>query len=662
MIMEGILDGNSPRRGSLSSLHRQPSHSFSNGTKFTPQTTNISNLYKDLDKFTRYFIIKTVQVIVQSRISGGNRIKTECKPNGNDWFNINIADIAEVSDLTKAAVDVEGFSIRSNWRVNCEISLKTNDGERMILEHWIISNRSRSSFSQNQSSLKANQIQSSTKNHLPIRPISTQLSSASNNGNDSQSTMSASSATRVRHPAISRTRLNSIDDCSDGNIAKDELTNTNGYFDIKSSASCYSLSTTNQVTATTLAASSSTNSLNNNPELTDGSIDGGSTQGTKSSATSSIYTIYNRMSLLLKTLMTTAHIVPAYRLASRTSQTDPCVICYRVYTSPHPYQNFKTNNSSSKSSTEDTSCNSNPGSPNKCLPFRSPSFGSIDLRDYVEPNELDLFCPLLKLGSIKTEVNELTVSLCYRTDVKSSNHLFRSPKVIEVYNKILDEDCITAAKRLLAGNELRSETSPTRNSAEDEVHGGDLIKDDALSNLNQPLKPAFASKPKKHDNDANDSDLEIVEMAFEGLLQVTDYSSDSDKANCGTNEKDNNENKVPLNGHDKSPSEQSEPIQVPIRANNVEYCHNGSSSSTPKSLTDSFVFVDLNPPFASEEQNDLNSFFHGPSPVFGNGFDNLKDVDEVTNQLAVIEANAHQLDEFVDNICISEDEEEDRSE
>lgn len=677
--MDTILDGGSPRRGSLNSLHRQSSGSFSNTSRLAASlqasnNNNLSNLYKDLDKFTRYFIIKTVQVIVQSRIGESKRIKTDCKPNGNDWFNINITDIAEVSERTKAALDSDGLSIKTNWRVCCEISLKTNDGGAVVLEHWIISNKSNFNSSQNHLQTKLNNAAKSNQSCLRTGHLST-----SNNSNSPLSAVNSSTTRVSPFSNKMRSRLNSINDCSGDSFTANKLLvgANNENFDIKSSTSCFSLATSSanhtidNNSTTIITASPSTTSLSNNQTHGHSTANNNSTYyqaNSKTSAISSIYTIYNRMSLLLKTLMTTTHIVPAYRLASRSSQTDSCVICYRVYTSPSSYQK-PTNPMSAKGSIEDISYNNfNPESPNRRSSSSNSSFGSINIKDFVSTDELDHFCPILKLGSVKTDVNELEVSLCYRTDVKNSNHLMRSPRLRDnMYNKIMDEECITAAKQLLAGNESLNQHQQHERS--DSITNGtnnnqELGRNDALDYIDQPLRPAFATKDSKTtDKNSQDPNLVIVEPAFEGLLQLNNSKSHEDLPDIAANSIDRprKTKNQDLSQQPKSMNAQSEPIQVPTgsqRSKHVDLGQNLSSSSTPRSLTDSFVFVDLNPPFASDEQNDINSFFHGPSPAFSNGFDCLKDVDELTSQLADIEANASQLDEFVDNICVSEDEED----
>lgn len=101
----------------------------------------VSSAVNELDKFTRFFIQKAVQVIVQSRL-GAQRIKTTCNPVGNDWFNLAIPDLKEISDEVKRCTDhmKAGVSVCQKWTVCCEISLKTSEGDSMVLENWILSN------------------------------------------------------------------------------------------------------------------------------------------------------------------------------------------------------------------------------------------------------------------------------------------------------------------------------------------------------------------------------------------------------------------------------------------------------------------------------------------------------------------------------------------
>ena len=62
---------------------------------------------KDLEKFVRHFVLKCVQVIVQSRL-GSKPIKTISNPRGNDWFNLAINDIKDINDQTKKCLESIG--------------------------------------------------------------------------------------------------------------------------------------------------------------------------------------------------------------------------------------------------------------------------------------------------------------------------------------------------------------------------------------------------------------------------------------------------------------------------------------------------------------------------------------------------------------------------
>lgn len=102
----------------------------------------------ELNKFTRFFIQKSIQVIVQSRL-GSDRTQTRCNPRGSDWFNLSLPDDPEVADRTRNCVntianDFEGkkLTVTRGWQVCCEISLKNSDGESMVLEYWMFTNES----------------------------------------------------------------------------------------------------------------------------------------------------------------------------------------------------------------------------------------------------------------------------------------------------------------------------------------------------------------------------------------------------------------------------------------------------------------------------------------------------------------------------------------
>ncbi|XP_060084288.1 autophagy-related protein 13-like isoform X2 [Ylistrum balloti] len=92
---------------------------------------------KDLEKFTKFLIFKSLQVIVQSRL--GEKIRTKSKPisSGTDWFNLAIKDIPDVHSEAKRALANQQPILGQN--VCVEISLKTSEGATMVLETWYIS-------------------------------------------------------------------------------------------------------------------------------------------------------------------------------------------------------------------------------------------------------------------------------------------------------------------------------------------------------------------------------------------------------------------------------------------------------------------------------------------------------------------------------------------
>lgn len=91
---------------------------------------------KELEKYIKFLALKSAQVVVQSRL--GEKIQTQCNPlGGNDWFNIVVQDHPDVLDETKRALALKpGDSILQRLPLCIEISLKTSEGDKMILEVW----------------------------------------------------------------------------------------------------------------------------------------------------------------------------------------------------------------------------------------------------------------------------------------------------------------------------------------------------------------------------------------------------------------------------------------------------------------------------------------------------------------------------------------------
>ncbi|XP_028650152.1 autophagy-related protein 13 isoform X3 [Erpetoichthys calabaricus] len=91
---------------------------------------------KDLDKFIKFFALKTVQVIVQARLGEKICTRSSSSPTGSDWFNLAIKDIPEVTHEAKKALSGQLPGIGRSMCV--EISLKTSEGDSMELETWCL--------------------------------------------------------------------------------------------------------------------------------------------------------------------------------------------------------------------------------------------------------------------------------------------------------------------------------------------------------------------------------------------------------------------------------------------------------------------------------------------------------------------------------------------
>ncbi|XP_057673439.1 autophagy-related protein 13 isoform X2 [Corythoichthys intestinalis] len=91
---------------------------------------------KDLDKFIKFFALKTVQVIVQGRLGEKICTRSSSSPTGSDWFNLAIKDIPEVTHEAKKALAGQLPGVGRSMCV--EISLKTSEGDSMELETWCL--------------------------------------------------------------------------------------------------------------------------------------------------------------------------------------------------------------------------------------------------------------------------------------------------------------------------------------------------------------------------------------------------------------------------------------------------------------------------------------------------------------------------------------------
>ncbi|CAF0721348.1 unnamed protein product [Didymodactylos carnosus] len=100
--------------------------------------------YDALEKFTKFFLVKAAQIIVQSRL--GEKKTTKSKPisSGSEWvmhrFHLSIKDIPEVTVNAKKCIGDKKLLIDSPYVPFCvEISLRTPDRDTMTLETWCIS-------------------------------------------------------------------------------------------------------------------------------------------------------------------------------------------------------------------------------------------------------------------------------------------------------------------------------------------------------------------------------------------------------------------------------------------------------------------------------------------------------------------------------------------
>jgi len=102
-----------------------------------PNTISTSEK-KDLDKFTKYLSMKAVQAVVQARL--GEKSNAPSLPDtseGTSWYNLAIRDIPEVLSETKKAMS--GQLPAPGRPLVIEISLKTVEGDSLVLEWWRMS-------------------------------------------------------------------------------------------------------------------------------------------------------------------------------------------------------------------------------------------------------------------------------------------------------------------------------------------------------------------------------------------------------------------------------------------------------------------------------------------------------------------------------------------
>ncbi|KAM9328615.1 LOW QUALITY PROTEIN: autophagy-related protein 13 [Pholidichthys leucotaenia] len=91
---------------------------------------------RDVERYIKFFALKTVQVIVQARLGEKISTRSSSSPTGSDWFSLAIKDIPEVTLEAKKALAGQVPGIGRSMCV--EISLKTSEGDSMELEIWCL--------------------------------------------------------------------------------------------------------------------------------------------------------------------------------------------------------------------------------------------------------------------------------------------------------------------------------------------------------------------------------------------------------------------------------------------------------------------------------------------------------------------------------------------
>ncbi|XP_022083734.1 autophagy-related protein 13-like [Acanthaster planci] len=89
---------------------------------------------RDLNKFIKFMAFKSVQVIIQSRSGEKIDSASKAKSDGTDWFNLAVYDNPTIKSNVKKLLAQELPRVGSP--LNVEVSLETNEGDRMVLECW----------------------------------------------------------------------------------------------------------------------------------------------------------------------------------------------------------------------------------------------------------------------------------------------------------------------------------------------------------------------------------------------------------------------------------------------------------------------------------------------------------------------------------------------
>jgi len=107
----------------------------------SPSVGKNNSVIKELEKYVKHMFFKTAQIIIQSRQGGKSFTESQPNPKCQSWFSLAINDNSEITHEAKKVVSsaqVAGQGILA-VPMCIEISLKTTEGDLLVLENWVVS-------------------------------------------------------------------------------------------------------------------------------------------------------------------------------------------------------------------------------------------------------------------------------------------------------------------------------------------------------------------------------------------------------------------------------------------------------------------------------------------------------------------------------------------
>ena len=103
---------------------------------------SLKTTFKELEKYVKHMFFKTSQIIIQSRQGGKSSTESQPNPKSQSWFSLAINDNAEISHEAKrvlAHAQVSSGQGLLAAPICIEISLKTTEGDLLVMENWVLS-------------------------------------------------------------------------------------------------------------------------------------------------------------------------------------------------------------------------------------------------------------------------------------------------------------------------------------------------------------------------------------------------------------------------------------------------------------------------------------------------------------------------------------------